>query len=41
MQHKGTQILETERLILRPFQASAMLNQFSKTGLQMKRLPPI
>ncbi len=37
MQHKGTQILETERLILRPFQASDV----DKTGLQMKRLPPI
>ncbi|WP_228381882.1 GNAT family N-acetyltransferase [Streptococcus suis] len=40
MQHKGTQILETERLILRPFQASDVEPVF-QTGLQMKRLPPI
>lgn len=28
MQHKGTQILETERLILRPFQASDVESVF-------------
>lgn len=28
MQHKGTQVLETERLILRPFQATDVESVF-------------